>query len=159
MSNFSNRIEVRLGGRRPLTIRFVKKRGVVQIMDDCHYSAEILLQDLLDNCSVNSLHEIFDPILRIAVARQERDRQQLAATQRARIKKRDGYCCRYCGRKGSGRWGPDKRSWHVDHVIAQIHGGTDDDENLVLACATCNVAKHAKDLEDFEAEAQLRSLR
>ena len=30
---------------------------------------------------------------------------------------------------------------HIEHIIAKQHGGTDDDENLALACHRCNLCK------------------
>lgn len=37
---------------------------------------------------------------------------------------------------------PEGYAWAtVDHVIPQAHGGTDELENLVLACGPCNVRK------------------
>jgi len=32
-------------------------------------------------------------------------------------------------------------SFHVDHVIARQHGGSDDPSNLCLACTSCNLHK------------------
>jgi hypothetical protein len=32
-------------------------------------------------------------------------------------------------------------TFHVDHVVARQHGGTDDPENLCLACERCNASK------------------
>lgn len=34
----------------------------------------------------------------------------------------------------------------VDHIIAKVNGGTDDEENLILACRTCNSKKKDKPL-------------
>jgi hypothetical protein len=30
---------------------------------------------------------------------------------------------------------------HIEHVVARKHGGTDDDQNLALACHRCNLCK------------------
>lgn len=30
---------------------------------------------------------------------------------------------------------------HVEHIIPKVHGGTDDTENLALACIDCNLHK------------------
>ena len=30
---------------------------------------------------------------------------------------------------------------HIEHIIAKQHGGSDDDENLALACHRCNLHK------------------
>jgi hypothetical protein len=32
-------------------------------------------------------------------------------------------------------------TFHIEHIIARQHGGTDDLANLCLACARCNAAK------------------
>lgn len=50
----------------------------------------------------------------------------------------DGDNCAYCGVPLS-----DGRR-HVDHVLARACGGTDDPENLVLACPGCNLSKGAR---------------
>ena len=31
--------------------------------------------------------------------------------------------------------------FHIEHIVAQQHGGTDDPENLALACPECNYAR------------------
>jgi hypothetical protein len=49
-----------------------------------------------------------------------------------------GRRCEYC-RLGEGDH--DFLSFHVEHVIAKQHGGTDDPETLCWACAECNWAK------------------
>jgi len=43
--------------------------------------------------------------------------------------------CAYCRRNLR------RRTATVDHLVPRSAGGTDDDSNLVLACATCNLAK------------------
>ena len=30
---------------------------------------------------------------------------------------------------------------HVEHITARVHGGSDDDDNLALACQRCNLHK------------------
>jgi hypothetical protein len=54
-----------------------------------------------------------------------------------RVRQRAGHRCEYCGI-------PETDSglrFHVEHIIARQHGGTDDDENLALACPDCNWRK------------------
>lgn len=41
------------------------------------------------------------------------------------------------------------RSYHVDHIIALVKGGSNDRRNLQALCGTCNRRKHAKDPIDF----------
>ena len=47
-----------------------------------------------------------------------------------RVFRRDGYCCRYCGR--------DDVPLTVDHVILWEQGGATVEDNLVSACRRCN---------------------
>ncbi len=46
--------------------------------------------------------------------------------------------CEYC-RVHADEW--DSFSFHVEHVYARKHGGSDDLQNLCLSCAECNWAK------------------
>jgi hypothetical protein len=58
----------------------------------------------------------------------------LTAQQRQLVSERAGNCCEYC------RVGEDDRlsTFHVDHIIALKHDGTDATDNLCLACYKCN---------------------
>jgi len=56
------------------------------------------------------------------------------------VQYRDGYKCVYCDRGGRGcydLWG----SMCIDHFIPKARGGTDDMDNLKLACRVCNEMK------------------
>ncbi len=46
--------------------------------------------------------------------------------------------CEYCGMRQE--WEPF-HSYHVEHIIARQHRGTDDPSNLALACHHCNLFK------------------
>ena len=62
----------------------------------------------------------------------------MAVSKRLRfeILRRDGHRCRYCGR------GVDEGAkLTIDHVMPVALGGTDEDDNLVTACADCNAGK------------------
>jgi 5-methylcytosine-specific restriction endonuclease McrA len=53
------------------------------------------------------------------------------------VRQRAGDCCEYCRL-------PQKVSelrFHVEHVIPRQHGGSDEFENLALACPECNLHK------------------
>lgn len=52
-----------------------------------------------------------------------------------------GYRCSYCGDCD----GP----FEIDHIFPVALGGTDDPDNLTLACAPCNRSKGAKTLEQW----------
>jgi len=47
----------------------------------------------------------------------------------------DKYECVYCG---------DKKKLTIDHLMPQSRGGSNDQDNLVLACRHCNSTKHDK---------------
>ena len=50
---------------------------------------------------------------------------------------RDEFCCQYCGSKGDLTF---------DHVVPRAHGGRTGWENVVAACAPCNMRKGSKSL-------------
>ncbi len=61
---------------------------------------------------------------------------------RFEILKRDNFTCRYCGAT------PLDRPLHVDHVVPESKGGTDDPANLIAACKDCNGGKSNIPLEE-----------
>ena len=54
---------------------------------------------------------------------------------------RDDYTCLYCGKPNS--------KLHCDHIIPICKGGTNHPDNLVTACGTCNLVKHARTPEEW----------
>lgn len=56
--------------------------------------------------------------------------------------KYDGRCA-YCGRK------IEYKDMQVDHMHPKANGGTDDIDNLMPSCRTCNHYKRAERLEYF----------
>ena len=62
---------------------------------------------------------------------------------RAEIFKRDGEKCQYCGTTS----GP----FHIDHIHPVSRGGGSDRSNLCVSCATCNLSKRDKTLEEWRA--------
>jgi len=71
-------------------------------------------------------------------------RQAMAISVRTRFEvfKRDGFTCKYCGRKS-----PDV-VLEADHIVPVCEGGTDDLINLTTACWDCNHGKAGKPLHD-----------
>lgn len=56
------------------------------------------------------------------------------------LAKRDGWDCHYCGDPLG--WGhPSVTTPVVEHVVPKVQYGSDDLDNLVLACTTCNGQK------------------
>jgi len=57
---------------------------------------------------------------------------------RQRVRDRAGNRCEYCQlRQEHDPFHP----FHVEHIIARQHGGTDEPQNLALACHQCNLHK------------------
>jgi len=59
------------------------------------------------------------------------------------------YICPYCGGRGSEDLGPDGRQWHIDHLYPHSRCGDSGPDNLVRACATCNLKKSGMLLTAF----------
>jgi hypothetical protein len=59
------------------------------------------------------------------------------AATRELVRQRAGHRCEYCllRQEQSGL------THHVEHIVARQHGGTDDPDNLALACNRCNASK------------------
>jgi len=52
--------------------------------------------------------------------------------------------CPYCGNLFT--------DGHIDHIVPVSKGGTNEKNNLVYCCATCNHRKHSKSLEEFMSQ-------
>ncbi len=65
----------------------------------------------------------------------------LAAFTRFNLFLRDEFTCQYCGGRGELTF---------DHVVPRARGGKTEWSNVVAACATCNLRKGAKTLEEAE---------
>lgn len=57
---------------------------------------------------------------------------------------RDKHVCQYCGRRFPGV------ELTIDHVIPRSRGGADSWENLVIACASCNLKKRDRTPEEAQ---------
>ena len=56
---------------------------------------------------------------------------------RALVRQRAGDQCEYC----LLRQEHSELSHHVEHIVAKQHAGTDEPDNLALACHRCNLCK------------------
>jgi 5-methylcytosine-specific restriction endonuclease McrA len=63
--------------------------------------------------------------------------QKRVAFTRFNLFLRDEFCCQYCGAKGDLTF---------DHVVPRARGGITSWENVVAACARCNLRKGSKSL-------------
>jgi len=66
----------------------------------------------------------------------------LSRALRAAVFTRDGKVCAYC-KTTQGKF-------HIDHIVPVAKGGTDDLENLTVACAGCNLSKSDLSLEQWK---------
>jgi hypothetical protein len=67
-------------------------------------------------------------------------------TRRLAIYLRDGFLCAYCG---TDLHSANRRDVTLDHLVAQIHGGSHHESNLVTACHTCNSKRQHKPWRAF----------
>ena len=65
------------------------------------------------------------------------------------IRQRASHRCEYCRT-------PEEFSlatFHIEHIIARQHDGSDDDSNLALACPDCNFLK-GPNIASFDPDTQ-----
>lgn len=101
-----------------------------------HARAAALIRQLADAGMVEVLGEWHVRVLKTRL-----QRQSLNAAIRALIFARDGYVCRYCA--------TEEGPFDVDHVHPVSRGGSDDPENLCVACAPCNRSKGARTVAEW----------
>lgn len=66
-------------------------------------------------------------------------REGIKEVIKRRVIERDGYTCRYCGVDCL----TPGNEYHFDHVYPVSKGGETSVDNLVIACRSCNLRKHA----------------
>ena len=62
----------------------------------------------------------------------------ISAQIRAQVRQRAQNACEYCHLHQDDS---PLAALHIEHIIPKIHGGSDDVENLALACIDCNLHK------------------
>lgn len=70
-------------------------------------------------------------------------RKQYSQAQRARIVAKTYGMCFYCGVPF------ELTGFHIEHILPLSRGGTDDPDNLVAACPTCNILKGSMTVEEY----------
>lgn len=65
--------------------------------------------------------------------------------KRGQVYRKTGGCCAYCGRDLD-----PFENWHVEHMTAKVNGGTNDIENLVPSCHSCNMRKRSKSFGEYK---------
>jgi hypothetical protein len=71
----------------------------------------------------------------------------VSTSTKRKVRESARHCCEYCRLAASSATSP----FHVEHIIPQKHGGTDDMDNLCLACYKCNAHK-GHDLTGFDPQ-------
>lgn len=75
-------------------------------------------------------------------------RKSISKKARFEVFKRDSFICQYCGAH------PPSAVLHVDHIDPVSKGGTNDLDNLVTACESCNQGKSDRLLSDIPQSLQ-----
>jgi len=90
-------------------------------------------------------------IMRSALARidTKAKRRAIKADERALVFNKTGGLCVYCWTALTRHDCALPSHFHCDHVWSLARGGPDTMENLLPACAACNIAKGSRDLLDF----------
>ncbi len=78
---------------------------------------------------------------------------ELPERLRVAVRERDRGICRYCGKPAKTSF---RASGEVDHIIPCALGGSDDLDNLALACHVCNGRKGGRTPQ--QAGMQLRPI-
>ena len=68
-------------------------------------------------------------------------RRSLPTDTKTLARKRSRHVCVYCG--------DDSGPFHYDHLYPVSLGGSDDINNIVLACSSCNLSKGGKTLQQW----------
>jgi hypothetical protein len=68
-------------------------------------------------------------------------------TVRGKVRKRDGWQCRFCRCRVYNVTPPWAKAWMAtfDHLVPQWRGGTETVENMVVSCKACNESKSGED--------------
>ena len=62
----------------------------------------------------------------------------IGARTRAQVRERAQNTCEYCHLHQDDS---PLAALHIEHIVPRIHGGTDNPDNLALACIDCNLHK------------------
>ncbi|TNE68419.1 HNH endonuclease [bacterium] len=126
MTKLSGQVLVLNQDYQPLSICSLKKAFVLVLLE----KAELLHKN--PEKSIRTVSAEFDYPTVIRLYDYIRIPQKKIVVTRKNILKRDGNHCQYCGRKDD---------LTIDHVIPRSRGGSDEWDNLVACCSSCNVKK------------------
>lgn len=100
--------------------------------EDVSEDFNALLPSLVARWAQNLTRKEFDSLY-AAVGREYARRADLWQKTRWAVGNRDKWTCRYCGSR--------EGMMHIDHMIPGSRGGTDEMDNLITACRSCNTSK------------------
>jgi len=78
-------------------------------------------------------------------------RKPISKKLRFEVFKRDEFVCQYCGSN------PPSVILHVDHIISVKDGGSNEIDNLLTACESCNLGKGATPLKEIPSSLRDRA--
>lgn len=119
----------------------------------------ISAEDLRELAALNLSGEAMAAVLRVVAnsiggddERRRKDRERKNNFPRMRqaewvalsafIFARDREICAYCS--------TTEEPFHIDHIVPRLRGGTDDPDNLTVACAHCNCSKSDRLLSEWK---------
>lgn len=112
---------------------------IARLLDITQRECIVLLGNRLSSRGLISRYALMDILAKGAGTDAKRPlRQPIPADIRAAVIARDGLICRYCGQPAPAERTP------LDHVMPVSRGGRHEVKNLVVACYSCNRAKHAR---------------
>ena len=117
--------------------------GTAKVIDEMVHEGWFIEVDgqLIQPQLWKAIHEDSRP-LRRTDAEKRRDKFKLSSSRRLQIYEKDGHKCHYCGN-------PEHLT--IDHRLPISRGGSDDDDNLVACCKSCNSSKGTKSYDEFIA--------
>jgi hypothetical protein len=110
------------------------------------FTAHGLLDELFFKGVLSSVENTKDTFREVAFSHvanpgpNESTRPSISKETRDFIQRRDKECI-YCGTR--------HEPYHIDHIIPISRGGSDQNNNLALACATCNISKRDRLISEW----------
>lgn len=126
MSNLTGQVLVLNQDYQPLSLCSLKKAFILVLLE----KAELLHKH--PDKRIHSVTKSFDYPTVIRLFDYVRIPQKNIVVTRKNVLKRDNNRCQYCGKK---------EDLTIDHIIPKSRGGSDEWDNLVACCSTCNVKK------------------
>ena len=83
----------------------------------------------------------------------ENKRKYLSRKMKKPLIAKYGQVCHYCEQE------TEYNQLGIDHIIPVSKGGTDEEDNLVLCCNACNVAKGTMDYDEFKSQAAKNTIK